>query len=85
MVEILKMFIEVVLLVLVVSAVCGLAAFFKDIRRFRGEAQMSLPRAKLIEKIIEQNELERQKKAAETEENKAEKKEEKECEESEVH
>ena len=63
MVEILKLLIEVVLLVLIVSAVCGLVAFFRDLKRFKGDLNISLPRAKLIEKIIEQQELEQQKKA----------------------
>ena len=65
MLEILKLLIEFILLVLVVSAVCGLVAFFRDLKRFKGDLNISLPRAKLIEKIIEQQELERQKKAEE--------------------
>ena len=64
MLEVLKLFISVILLVLIVSTCCGLAAFFIDLKRFKGEKNMSLPRAKLIEKIIEEGELSRQEKAA---------------------
>ena len=76
MLEILKLLIEVVLFVLIVSAVCGLVAFFRDLKRFKGDLNISLPRAKLIEKIIEQQELERQKKAEEAAETSEEKEEE---------
>ena len=65
MLEILKLLVEVIAFVLIVSAVCGLVAFSRDLKRFKGDLNISLPRAKLIEKIIEQQELERQKKAEE--------------------
>lgn len=63
MLAILTFFLKGLLAVLIVSAFCGLVAFFLDLHRFKGEMQMSLPRAKLIQSIIEAQELERQKKA----------------------
>lgn len=63
MLAILKLFLFALLLVLFISAFCGLVAFFLDLRRYKGEHKMSLPRAKMIQKIIEQDELERQKRA----------------------
>lgn len=59
MLAILKFFVLVTLFILAVSAVCGIIAFFRDIHQFKGEQNMSLPRAKLIQKIIEENELAR--------------------------
>ena len=63
MLDLLRFFIVAVVAVLVLSGFCGVIAFYIDLHKFKDEKQLSLPRAKLIEKIIEQNELERQKKA----------------------
>lgn len=63
MLALLKIFIIITLAILALSAFFGVIAFYIDLHNFKDDKQMSLPRAKLIQKIIEQNELERQKKA----------------------
>lgn len=57
MVAVLKLFVICLIIVLVVSAISGIIAFFKDLHDFKSEKQLSLPRKKLIQAIIEEQEL----------------------------
>lgn len=57
MLAILKFFIVALVFILAVSAVLGWVAFLFDIFRFKSEKQMSLPRRKLIEKLLDDQEL----------------------------
>lgn len=57
MLAILKFFIVSLVLVLAVSALIGWVAFFVDIIRFKSEKQMSLPRRKFIERLMQEQEL----------------------------
>lgn len=57
MIAVLKLFVICFIIVLVVSAVSGIIAFFKDLHDFKSEKQLSLPRKKLIQAIIEEQEL----------------------------
>lgn len=57
MIAVLKLFVIWFIIVLVVSAVSGIIAFFKDLHDFKSEKQLSLPRKKLIQAIIEEQEL----------------------------
>lgn len=60
MLALLKLFIEILLLVFILSAVCGIIAFFKDLHDFKSEKNLSLPRKKLIQALVleeMQNEL----------------------------
>ena len=41
------------------SALCGVVVFISDIKRFKLDTQMSLPRQKLIERYVDQQELEK--------------------------
>lgn len=54
MLSILIIFIKFLILVLAISAFCGVLAFFKDLRNFKSEKQMSLPRRKLIQAILDE-------------------------------
>lgn len=51
MLALLKFFIIILLLVLVLSAVFGIIAFFKDLHDFKAEKNLSLPRKKLIQAL----------------------------------
>lgn len=57
MVAVLKLFVVGLLVVLVISAFCGIVAFFKDLHEFKTEKQLSLPRKKLIQAIIDEQAL----------------------------
>lgn len=57
MVAVLKLFVVGLLVVLVISAFCGIVAFFKDLHEFKTEKQLSLPRKKLIQTIIDEQAL----------------------------
>lgn len=52
MLALLKLFIIILLLVLVLSAFCGIIAFFKDLHDFKAEKNLSLPRKKLIQALV---------------------------------
>lgn len=57
MLALLGLFLKTLLLILLVSAVSGLIAFFIDIFRFKSEKQICLPRRKLIQKLLDEQEL----------------------------
>lgn len=59
MLAILKLFILVLSAVLIFSALCGVIVFVRDIKNFKLETQMSLPRKKLIERYVDQQELQK--------------------------
>lgn len=63
MVSILKLFVLSLIVILAISAVLGVVAFFIDIHAFKSEKDLSLPRKRLIETLYEEQEL--KKKAAE--------------------
>ena len=60
MLEILKIFVIALIIVLFFSSVCGIIAFFKDLRDFKSEKQLSLPRKKLIQALLEEEELKKE-------------------------
>ncbi|MDB8745673.1 hypothetical protein PNU62_11650 [Ruminococcus bicirculans] len=49
----------ILFVVLFFSALCGVVVFISDIKRFKLDTQMSLPRQKLIERYVDQQELEK--------------------------
>lgn len=57
MFDIFKFFIIIMIIILLISAFCGVIAFFKDLHEFKSEKQMSLPRRKLIQSILDEQEL----------------------------
>ena len=59
MLAILKLFVLILFIVLFFSALCGVVVFLSDIKRFKLDIQMSLPRKKLIERYVDQQELEK--------------------------
>lgn len=59
MFAILKLFVIIFCIVLIFSALCGVVVFISDIKRFKLDTQMSLPRKKLIERYVDQQELEK--------------------------
>ena len=59
MLAILKLFVIILCIVLIFSALCGVVVFISDIKRFKLDTQMSLPRQKLIERYVDQQELEK--------------------------
>lgn len=63
MVAILKLFVLSLIVILTISAVLGVVAFFIDIHAFKSKKDLSLPRKRLIETLYEEQEL--KKKAAE--------------------
>ena len=63
MVAILKLFVLSLIVILTISAVLGVVAFFIAIHAFKSEKDLSLPRKRLIETLYEEQEL--KKKAAE--------------------
>ena len=54
MLVILKFFVIILCVVLIFSALCGVVVFISDIKRFKLDTQMSLPRQKLIERYVDQ-------------------------------
>lgn len=63
MVAILKLFVLSLIVILAISAVLGVVAFFMDLHAFKSEKDLSLPRKRLIEALFEEQEF--KKKAAE--------------------
>lgn len=59
MLAILKFFVIILCVVLLFSALFGVVVFVSDIKRFKLDTQMSLPRKKLIERYVDQQELEK--------------------------
>lgn len=59
MLAILKLFVIILCVVLLFSALFGVVVFVSDIKRFKIDTQMSLPRKKLIERYVDQYELEK--------------------------
>ena len=59
MLVIFKFFVIILCVVLIFSALCGVVVFISDIKRFKLDTQMSLPRQKLIERYVDQQELEK--------------------------
>lgn len=59
MLVILIFFVIILCVVLIFSALCGVVVFISDIKRFKLDTQMSLPRQKLIERYVDQQELEK--------------------------
>ena len=67
MVAILKLFVLSLIVILAISAVLGVVAFFMDLHAFKSEKDFSLPRKRLIESLYEEQEL--KKKTAELSQN----------------
>lgn len=59
MLSILKLFVISLIIILAVSALCGVAAFFVDLHNFKSEKDLSLPRKRLIAALYEEQELKR--------------------------
>ena len=59
MLVILKFFVIILCVVLIFAALCGAVVYISDIKRFKLDTQMSLPRQKLIERYVDQQELEK--------------------------
>ena len=57
MLEIIKLFVIVLIIILIFSAVCGIIAFFKDLHDFKSDKQLSLPRKQLIRSLLDEEEL----------------------------
>lgn len=57
MVAILKLFVLSLIVILAISAVLGVVAFFMDLHAFKSEKDLSLPRKRLIEALYEEQEL----------------------------
>ena len=57
MVAILKLFVLSLIVILAISAVLGVLAFFMDLYAFKSEKDLSLPRKRLIEALYEEQEL----------------------------
>lgn len=60
MVAILKLFVLSLIVILSISAVLGVVAFFIDIHTFKSDKDLSLPRKRLIEALFEEQELKKQ-------------------------
>ena len=60
MVSILKLFILSLIVILAISAVLGVIAFFIDLHAFKSDKVLSLPRKRLIETLYEEQELKKQ-------------------------
>lgn len=67
MLAILKLFVLSLIVILAISAVLGVIAFFMDLHTFKSEKDLSLPRKRLIESLYEEQEL--KKKTAEQPQN----------------
>lgn len=57
MLALLTFFIKSIVFILALSAVFGIVAFFKDLHDFKSEKQLSLPRHKLIESLVLEEQL----------------------------
>ena len=57
MVAILKLFVLSLIVILAISAVLGVVAFFMDLHAFKSDKDLSLPRKRLIEALYEEQEL----------------------------
>lgn len=57
MLAILKLFVLSLIVILAISAVLGVVAFFMDLHAFKSEKDLSLPRKRLIETLFEEQEL----------------------------
>lgn len=60
MLAILKLFVLSLIVILAISAVLGVVAFFMDLHAFKSEKDLSLPRKRLIEALYEEQELKKQ-------------------------
>lgn len=60
MVSILKLFVLSLIVILAISAVLGVVAFFMDLHSFKSEKDLSLPRKRLIEALFDEQELKKQ-------------------------
>lgn len=60
MVSILKLFILSLIVILTISAVLGVVAFFMDLHAFKSDKDLSLPRKRLIETLYEEQDLKKQ-------------------------
>ena len=60
MLAILKLFVLSLIVILAISAVLGVVAFFMDLLSFKSEKDLSLPRKRLIETLFEEQELKKQ-------------------------
>jgi flagellar basal body-associated protein FliL len=60
MVAILKLFILSLIVILTISAVLGVVAFFMDLHAFKSDKDLSLPRKRLIETLYEEQDLKKQ-------------------------
>ncbi len=60
MVAILKFFVLSLIVILAISAVLGVVAFFMDLHAFKSDKDLSLPRKRLIEALYEEHELKKQ-------------------------
>lgn len=56
MVAILKLFVLSLIVILSISAVLGVVAFFMDLHAFKSDKDFSLPRKRLIEALFEEQE-----------------------------
>lgn len=59
MVAILKLFVLSLIVILAISAVLGVVAFFMDLHAFKSDKDLSLPRKRLVEALYEEQELKR--------------------------
>jgi succinate dehydrogenase/fumarate reductase cytochrome b subunit len=57
MITFVKFFLFFLAVVLLFSAIFGIIAFFRDLRDFKSEKNMSLSRKKLIEALLDEQEL----------------------------
>lgn len=57
MVAILKLFVLSLIVILAISAVLGVVAFFMDLHTFKSAKDLSLPRKRLIEALYEEQKL----------------------------
>lgn len=57
MFDLFKLFVMIMIIVLLISALFGIIAFLKDLHDFKSEKQMSLPRRKLIQSLLDEQNL----------------------------
>ena len=60
MLAILKLFVLSLIVILAISAVLGVVAFFMDLHAFKSEKDLSPPRKRLVETLFEEQELKKQ-------------------------
>ena len=60
MLAFLILFVLSLIVILAISAVLGVVAFFMDLHAFKSEKDLSLPRKRLIETLFEEQELKKQ-------------------------